>query len=131
MRASLEFHDSEIGSVSADGTSLVLRFSKAYVHRSQGEPGVASGEGYLQAAELVFSDATWSGQFPDNSDSIHDGSILIDGEALLLLPQPFECNSRAQAQFTFTSGRTLLVHANGVRCSLTGDAHWIESYEGN
>jgi hypothetical protein len=39
----IEFHDSTFDSLERDGANVTLRFSEAYIHESNGEPGIAAG----------------------------------------------------------------------------------------
>jgi hypothetical protein len=50
--AALEFHDSEVSSIEAVAGDIQVFFAAAYVHRSNGTPGVNGGKGYVQAVEL-------------------------------------------------------------------------------
>ena len=130
MNAALEFHDSEVSlAAGANGTYRIL-FSKAYIHRSPGRPGVDAGAGYIQPAELVFSAASWSEPTDSCVGDLSDGCLFIDGEKLSLVPLPFSVSGQVSAEFVFTSGATLSVAASSVVCACTGKPKFVENYAG-
>lgn len=130
MNRALEFHDSEVASVSGNQERLTMSFSEAYVHSSSGVPGVSPGDGYVQPAKLVFSQVSWSGPLSEATGSVSDGVIRIDGKDFSLIPLPFEAEGAVTAEFTFVSGVRLSVRARAVHCSVYGDARWVEAFDG-
>jgi hypothetical protein len=130
MNHALEFHDSEVASVSGDQERLTMSFSEAYVHSSPGVPGVAPGDGYIQPAKLVFSQVSWSGPLSEAAGSLSDGVIRTDSGNFSLIPLPFEAEGDITAEFTFVSGVRLSIRARAVHCSVYGDARWVEAYDG-
>ena len=130
MNSALEFHDSEVGAVRMSGGALHVVFDSAYVHGSPGVPGVDPGAGYAQAAELVFSEA----QFTEHGacvGAVSDGVISALGATFdNLVPLPFSVLGRVSAKLTFTSGGVLNVTSNGVSCTPTGPARFVEKYDG-
>jgi len=48
------FHDSTFDGVERDPANLVFRFSVAYIHESEGEPGVDAGLRLLQERRLHY-----------------------------------------------------------------------------
>ena len=130
MKATLEFHDSIVSSTSAVGPNLVITFSEAYIHRSTGEPGVSPGDGFTQSAELIFSDASWSGALHEARGAISDAYIVVADQQRTLLPVPFIATSPVSAEFSFASGSVLKVAATSASCSVAGTARWVERYAG-
>ncbi len=131
MQSALELHDSIIASVEQSGNSLLLHFSSAYIHQSEGNPGVSSGEGFAQPALLEFTGASWSERLPSQPEVISDGEIVVVGKVLSLIPCDFQISSPVQARFVFVSGHTLTISAASISLKLTGAAQWVESYVGN
>src|SRR5215212_312920 len=82
MNSALEFHDSRVSSITSDGTHVSMRFGAAYLHESEGVPGVDEGTGWVQEGQLVFSNAVWRGSF-----EIEDG-WLIEGELTAASEEP-------------------------------------------
>jgi hypothetical protein len=131
MQSALELHDSKIASVEQSGSSLVFHFSSAYIHQSEGDPGVSSGEGFVQPALLEFLGASWSDGLPSQPEVISNAEIVVNGEVFSLIPCNLQLDSPVQAKFIFVSGRTLTISAASASLKLTGTPHWVESYVGN
>lgn len=128
MNSSLELHDSKVQVIEVDAGLLRIVFSSAYVHRSAGRPGIDAGAGYMQAAELAFSGATWVGVPEQCSGSISDGSVLVAGQSLSLIPLPFSASGNISAEIVFVSGVVLSVSATSVVCSCFGEPRFVENY---
>ncbi len=118
MNTSLEFHDSEVGSVEAVGEDLLIRFSDAFVHESSGDPGIDIGATSLRPLELMFSEASWSGPALPIAGVLSDGQIRMGDLHFSLLPLPFEAEGAVKAKFVFSTGEVLSVTARFVRCSV-------------
>jgi hypothetical protein len=58
MNEAIELHDSELVTVSSMGDSTVLSFCPAYIHRSEGRPGIDAGTGWTQAVTLTIRGAS-------------------------------------------------------------------------
>lgn len=130
MSRALELHDSNVAQVLAEGDRLSIKFSEAYVHASEGTPGVSAGDGYLQPAALIFFGASWSGALSKLSGNLSDGIVEIDGRGLPLIPIPFNVSGKVNAELTFVSGEQLRISAQSVSCSIYGEARWVEAYAG-
>jgi hypothetical protein len=52
-----EFHDSVLAELKEEGARCVLELRPAYVHQSDGRPGIDPGEGYWQDVEIVIAGA--------------------------------------------------------------------------
>lgn len=130
MNAALEFHDSTISSAQEAKGTLRLLFSEAYIHRSEGRPGIDPGAGYIQPAELVFSGAEWHGLSPECTGALSDGTLTVGGKSLSLIPVPFSAAGELKAEFIFVSGAVLSVSAESVACSCSGEPRFVETYGG-
>ena len=82
----------------------------------------------MQAAELAFSGATWVGVPEQCSGSISDGSVLVAGQSLSLIPLPFSASGNISAEIVFVSGVVLSVSATSVVCSCFGEPRFVENY---
>ena len=130
MNASLELHDSKVKLAEGASGTFRLVFSAAYVHRSEGRPGVDAGAGYIQPAELVFSEASWSEPSVACLGDLSDGWVSVNGEKLSLVPLPFSASGQVSAEFVFVSGAVLSVSASSIACSPTGEPRFVENYAG-
>jgi hypothetical protein len=130
MNRALEFHDSQVASVTGSDSRVVVSFSQAYIHCSHGKPGVAAGEGHVQAARLSFGRATWMGDLSQARGVLSDGSLHVDGIVLSLVPLPYTATGIVRAEFTFVSGARLSVAAASVMCATEGQARGVEPFLG-
>ncbi len=126
MNAALEFHDSEVSKVEANTESLRVLFSAAYVHRSEGVPGVDNGEGYVQAVELRISSAAWKGPLGECIGKISDGDLFVADTPIRLVPLPFEATGEVRLEVQFTNGAMLLAAGTSVQVRQVGKAHFVE-----
>ena len=80
MNTAIEMHDSEVDSVeiasSGDGSVLL----EAYVHRTEGEPGRAVGDGGVQLIRLTISDIKVEGAIGELPTYIYEGSLSVGKE---------------------------------------------------
>src|SRR4051812_39422815 len=104
MNAAIELHDSNVKVTECSNGDFRIEFSGAYVHRSEGVPGVDPGTGHIQPAEIVFSSATWNGLSPECVGDISDGWVSVNGEVSTLIPLPSRNFGLVSAEFAFTSG---------------------------
>ena len=112
-------------------TTLHMIFEPAYVHRSEGRPGIDAGSGFLQPAEIVFSGAKDTEKDGPCSGAISEGLVTVGGKRYdSVLPLPFDATGKVSAEFTFASGAVLSVTAAGVSCASTGPAVLVDGYEG-
>lgn len=131
MNSALEFHDSEVEEIRMLGDSLYVTFRAAYVHRSEGRPGVDAGSGYLQAAEMIFSQAQYSETAGPCAGAVSDGVVSAEGaEFVNVIPLPFSLAGQVSARIAFVSGGALIVTGSSVSCVATGPARHVEAYEG-
>ena len=128
MNTAIEFHDSEVSIIEANAESVRVLFSAAYIHRSEGIPGVDSGEGYVQAVELQIANATWKGMIGECVGKISDGDLFVAGTPVRLVPFPFEAADEVRLELQFTNGATLCASGTSVHIRHTGEARFIERF---
>lgn len=130
MNEALELHDSNASRFLRESGTLRISLEPAYVHRSPGRPGVDAGEGYAQAAELIFSEARVEIEGACEG-YLSEGSVSCDGSVLEnLLPLPLNYIGAVVGTLVFVSGGVLRVSASGVSCMGKGAARFLEKYEG-
>jgi hypothetical protein len=130
MNAALEFHDSCVQSIHTDDHGDVsLNFSEAYIHKSVGQPGVDSGTGHFQAATVSFSQAHLGGDLAECVGPLSDGTILVNGHSLSLLPVPYSFRGPVvAANFTFQNGAFVKIDASAVECCVFGPSEFVETF---
>jgi hypothetical protein len=80
MNSAIEIHDSSLTSIAKRGDLLELRFD-AYIHASEGTPGVDAGTGWTQSLILVFDNGILEGSITKWPAVLYDGTLEIDGGA--------------------------------------------------
>ena len=80
MNSAIEIHDSTVAKISTIGSTTVLHFDKAYVHKSDGVPCVDSGTGWLQTIELHFIDSEVHDLPNELPVDMHDGQLELNGK---------------------------------------------------
>lgn len=126
--AALEFHDSEVGSVTTIGHELSVVFSAAYVHRSAGRPGLDAGKGYIAPLTMKFREATSEGNLPLCFGQLSTGNVECGGVKMDLIPLPYSSDGPIVGYLQFTNGAVLIVHASQMQCTITGEETFVESY---
>lgn len=130
MNTAIELHDSEIVSVELAGTRLVVKFDPAYVHKSEGVPGVSNGEGWVQNAEAVIEGAVIvSGD--EISGEVWDGHLLCDNLRLdNVVGVPFSFEGRVVFVVEFMSGKKLEITGSSIQIRTTSHGKYVEAFKG-
>jgi hypothetical protein len=128
----IELHDSEVGAITPDGQDLRVVFRPAYVHRSDGKPGIDSGWGYLQPVEFTFRDATYAEDGHCKGTVSHGSLTCAGAEFRNLVPMPLSLDNPVSVELVFVSGGVLSVQAASFSCLAMGevDPSFRERYEG-
>ena len=131
MKSAIEFHGSDVVELRQSGTTLQIIFEPAYVHRSEGRPGVDSGSGFLQPAEIVFAGAKFTEKDGPCTGALSEALISVSGKKFdSVFPLPHSATGNVSAEFNFESGAVLSVTATGVSCASTGPAVLVDGYDG-
>lgn len=77
MNAAVELHDSECLAIEVDELGQGFVLLDAYVHRTEGEPGVAPGEGGEQRVRIKVGVMTIEGDVGDLPAYIYKGSLTV------------------------------------------------------
>lgn len=131
MNRSIEFHDSTIARVDDEGSVAIIFLRPAYIHESDGEPGVDAGNGIVQDVELRISDAEIISAptiYPCNIDSgtLKVGNQLHDN----LIPLPRLGSDAIVFECATIQNERLYIRGTGVAVVLTGERQFVESYLG-
>lgn len=130
MRSAVEFHDSHVSAVRADGNSLEVTLDRAYVHWSDGVPGTDSGESHIGPVVLRALQPVVQGQLSAFHGRLSDGSVSANGSTLTVVPLPFSSNAPAVLSLVLDSGATLEVYAASVEIASLGPTTFVEPFTG-
>lgn len=126
MHRAVELHDTKILSCRQEGKSLLMKLD-AYVHQSTGEPGVDQGTGWSQQVDLIVTNAVVvAPSVNPDSLSISNGTLVIDGQSLSLLPLPLKKAGSVRLSLFGDDGAELVVDGTAVRLSPAGDPTFVE-----
>jgi hypothetical protein len=126
LKSGIEFHDSTVLSITIGPSNVKLLLS-AYVHRSEGEPGIDPTTGWSQEAKLEFVCATIEGKVPVLPLRLADGCVTVGGRSMAdLLFAPSSYEGQIAVKLTFEDSSEVVLEATALRVELTGNATFIE-----
>ncbi len=123
--ASIELHDSDLDGIDRTPTALSLRL-RAYVHRSNGEPGVDPGTGWCQAAIVTLFDGRLDTLPIELPATIYEGEVRVGDHDYCLIPCPFARDGKTSVSLVFSNGDRLLVTATGLTIAFSGEPEFVE-----
>jgi hypothetical protein len=128
----MEFHDSTFDGLEKDGADLTLRFSAAYIHESEGEPGLDAGIGWFQEVRLRLSNASTNGSMSELPCYLWDGQISLGGESRQMLPVPLEYIGIVHLTLVENGDVDGQIEVSGtsLRMELSGEPKDVEKFPG-
>ncbi len=120
MSLTLEFHDSEIRDVVADGTGLRVRLAAASVRDADGR------RGWMPSVQLVLADATATGDLRHAFGKITEGRLSHGGQALARLALPIALDGAVKLALRLANGTALDVRARALAASVDPGARFTE-----
>jgi hypothetical protein len=130
MNTLIELHDSKVAEIGERNGTVSVHFIPAYLHKSEGRPGVDCGTGWVQEARLIFADAAASGDFPSLPCDVMDGEFVVGAERHdNEIPVPLAVTARIELRLVFDSIHTVTVKARRVRLELLGEPKYVEDFK--
>ncbi len=116
MREAVEIHDSRLVGVSRVGRDLVLHLAPAYVHRSEGRPGVDPGTGWLVDLDLMVLEVVVESLPSNYPVNLADGDFRA-GERRWdnLIPLPLDVAGAVSLDAIAAESEPLVVRGSGAR----------------
>ena len=116
---SIELHDSTISGIESRNGSIVIKFSRAYVH--------LDGKGWTQEAEIRIGNATMAGRQIDYPAKVGDGQLVTDdGPYHNLLMLPLVTTGPVSLEIEFFSGKIVRIVGTGLEATLKGPRTFLE-----
>ena len=128
MNSAIELHDTFVSGIERQSNNVIIHFSEAYIHKSQGEIGVAPSTGWIQAAELTLTKARMVGKLPTFPAEVDDGYIKVNEKPPSMIPIPLDYQGDIELKLMFYSGEEVTLNAEGAKLRLLGDAEFIENF---
>ena len=127
----IELHDSSVDGIESSGSSSVIRFRPAYIHRSAGRPGFDPGTGWVQDVDILLENVSSRVGFPEFPCDLSDGSYVIDGVLFENeIPFPVDATGVIRVSFETQSGENLVINATRITLNPVGDATYVEEFRG-
>ena len=120
MRFALEFHDSEVRDVAADGGAVRVRFAAASVRDAAG------GRGWLPGVTLALADATLAGDPSHAFGKLAEGRLHLDGRDIARPALPATLSGRIDLTLRFANGTLLTAHGASLALDVADDARFAE-----
>jgi len=135
VNQAIELHDSVLGAIFLADGGATLTFVHAYLHRSEGRPGIDPGTGWSQKAELIIDQATTINLPQSWPCTIADGVLELNGVAHAnVIPLPLEGEkARLQLDVIEPDGTFKVLEIKGSNLSwrLIGEAEYLEDFSGS
>jgi len=126
----IEIHDSRITEIASRNGTVIVHFRPAYLHKSEGNPGIDAGTGWVQEARLIFADAAAIGDYPEWPCDVVDGALIVDGASHRnMIPVPFETSLLAELHLVCDDVHTVTVTGRGARLELIGEPRYVEEFK--
>ena len=128
LNRAMEIHDSVLQRITRTATGVIVEIS-AYVHESNGEPGVDEGTGWIQPTALQASNADFEGRIPEMPCDLRDGYIVLTDRRLEnVIPMPLEDSGRVEIKLEAGTGDFLLIRGDSVRLVVLDEAEYVERF---
>jgi hypothetical protein len=130
MNQSIELHDSTVVAIRESGGEVQLDL-EAYVHRTEGRPGIDPGTGWRMPVRMTIASATVVRAFRGDSLWIIDGAITVGSTVFEnMIPVAFDSVDEIEMRFSGGEG-SLTVTGKGLRVEPTGEAEYVEEFSGS
>ena len=118
--------------VEIDGDRVTICFDKAYVHSSDGVPGVDAGTGWEQAINIVLDEASVAKCPDDLPNDIDTGYVIIGGKkSENMLELPSRISGEIEVALYTQYGKKLLVKGKKLVTQELGKPQYVEEFPGD
>src|SRR5690349_11553175 len=129
MNRAIELHDTTVAGIATIGAQILL-FLRAYVHQTEGIPGVDAGTGWIQAAIIRIGEATFgeADGMPQLPAEIWTGNLTLEDRATLdnMLPLPFQVSGAVTLRLSLDAPANVVIHGRGAEIVTVGEPLYIE-----
>lgn len=129
MNQLIELHDSRITAIRQAGGDVQLDLD-AYVHMSEGRPGIDPGTGWTMPVTMTVRSGTLVRDFEGGSLWITEGTIRVGANVLdNECPVPVDVDDAVEVSVAGHEG-SLTVTGTGLRVEAMGEARFVEVFPG-
>jgi hypothetical protein len=123
----IELHDSRVLDLTDDGDHVLIAMS-AYVHESEGRPGIDAGTGWTQPVRITVFEGRVVRRHQGDRLWIIDGVIRVGDETFdNMMPTDVLADGDVKLVFSGAEGVLDVVGA-GIRVEVTGEAKHVEDF---
>jgi len=127
----IEIHDSKLQSIAISAGHVVLDFSSAYIHQSDGRPSIDAGTGWTQHAVIRVRGDVVSGSLTELPCDLSSGYLTLNGQhSDNLIPIPLSCDGDVELRLTSAFAESVQVRGNRVTLELLGEPDYVEQFPG-
>ena len=132
MNTAFEFHDSVLAEIKEEGGHCLLLFRPAYIHRSEGRPGVDVGEGFTQNLQNMVGDAKVNRRECQFPLEITNGSITLGDERVSnVVPIPlYEKKEVLLKMLPIWGSAEIEIEGRSIEIRTIDEAVFVESFPG-
>jgi hypothetical protein len=131
MNRAIELHDSVLAILENVPGAIRVLFEPAYVHETEGVPGVDPGIGWWQTIELFVNAGSVQGRLTALSSEVSDGSLTADGrEYGNLVPLPISFTGEVKLDLRLKTGESVLIRGSAIRSGFEGRPEDPEEFPG-
>lgn len=131
MNTAIEMHDSHLNEIKIETNGSGFVLLEAYVHRTEGTPGISAGEGGMQHVRLNFSSMEVEGKVGELPTYLYEGSLLA-GDNLQDNMIPYPARFEAEIRLTMMlaeDARIVVVWGRGLTIQPEGEFEFVENVD--
>ena len=114
--------------IAACGSSLTAT-PDAYIHRSEGKPGIDAGTGWRQCIHVHLHSAQFRGEIPNSEAGMGDGELRLDSAAFRNeIPLPCVFEGKVELDVSFFEHASVHIGAKAIRVERIGEATYVEEF---
>lgn len=127
LNSAIELHDSTLGKIERAGNKVVLWLTPAYVHKSDGEPGVDPGTGWIQETKITIESCTAIGTIQELPMDLDSGTLTIDGaEFPNIIPLPLVGSAAVRLSLLTQANERIELAGSAIEVEPLGRAEYLE-----
>jgi hypothetical protein len=131
LNRAIEIHDSELESLVVSEGHVVLDFSSAYIHESDGRPAVDAGTGWTQHVVIRIRADIVTGSLSELPCGLSSGHLTLNGvQPDNLIPIPLSSDAEVELHLTSTFAESVQVHGDHITLELLGKPTYVEEFSG-
>jgi hypothetical protein len=129
INSAIEIHDSVLSSVEQQGAKTILRLTPAYIHKSDGIPGVDNGSGWVQDAIVTIDGSMAEVAVLEYPVDLAKGVLEIDGrQTSNMIPLPLSHKGSVSLKLMTQRSGTLRITGSAIHVELLGAPEYVEEF---